>query len=32
MTIEQFNSTKWGAPEEEVFIIKFGERIFNPTF
>lgn len=32
MTIEQFNGTKWGAPEEEVFIIKFWERIFNPTF
>lgn len=32
MTIEQFNGTKWGAPEEEVFIIKFGEGYSTPTF
>ncbi len=26
-----FGNPAWGAPEEEVFIIKFGERIVNPS-
>lgn len=25
-----FGNPEWGAPDEEVFIIKFGERIVNP--
>lgn len=32
MTIEQFNCTKWGAPEEEVFIIKFGKWKFADIY
>lgn len=25
-----FGNPEWGAPDEEVFIIKFGERVDNP--
>lgn len=30
MTIEQFNSTKWGAPEEEVILHEDSRNGINP--